>query len=578
MIEVIGTGGTDPYTYVWNNVPGTGVLTNLNEGSYEVVVTDANGCSATQSFNLDAVGSLDLVTPGDTIVCADSISLSAFSSSADTYEWLSGGVVIATGANVTLPVSQAGDIITVNASNGLGCTDSNSFNLSGEPLNVDTNNGVSAACAGTGASLDNLINNPNPTYTWDWIPDSLIASGDGTPTPVFISTVTGLNDIAVIATNMAGCVDTFYFQVDVGGINIDLDTAAIYDCQDLDVDFNIPATFSGAMWDFDDDGAVATGTAVSHTFSEPGDYNVVLTFDPAIACVDSIVQSITVEPMPSNNVTAGPDQNVCDEEMVPLSATGSAPGAILSWYDETGMLIGNGDNIEVMAPPASMLEGIFVVVTSDNADFNCINSDTIFVFNNEVQAQIGPLPTICKEDPGFASSEVPQSSGIITNYSWSSDNESIIFQSEGDPESIIFNNANDGDLIIMEASNDFCSFTDTSMASVLTFEDDADLSADQDTIVLGEEVNFDVFNPLDYILSWDQEVTGSEPDFVGIPLEEGEIIYNLTFTDPETGCSTVRTVTVIVQNNCNRENLFFPNLFTPNGDGMNDILYLRVSL
>jgi gliding motility-associated-like protein len=45
------TGGTGPYTYSWNSVPvqTTPTASEVSAGSYTVIVTDANGCTATNS-------------------------------------------------------------------------------------------------------------------------------------------------------------------------------------------------------------------------------------------------------------------------------------------------------------------------------------------------------------------------------------------------------------------------------------------------------------------------------------------------------------------------------------------------
>src|SRR5205085_12344562 len=42
------TGGTAPYSYLWNTFPAqtTAAATGLLPGSYTVLITDANGCSA----------------------------------------------------------------------------------------------------------------------------------------------------------------------------------------------------------------------------------------------------------------------------------------------------------------------------------------------------------------------------------------------------------------------------------------------------------------------------------------------------------------------------------------------------
>ena len=46
-IDVTVSGGTAPYTYLWNNDATTQDLTDLGPGTYSVVITDANGCNTT---------------------------------------------------------------------------------------------------------------------------------------------------------------------------------------------------------------------------------------------------------------------------------------------------------------------------------------------------------------------------------------------------------------------------------------------------------------------------------------------------------------------------------------------------
>lgn len=51
-IAVHGAGGVPPYTYSWVHGPTTPAITNLNPGNYTVHVTDAQGCAASQTFNI----------------------------------------------------------------------------------------------------------------------------------------------------------------------------------------------------------------------------------------------------------------------------------------------------------------------------------------------------------------------------------------------------------------------------------------------------------------------------------------------------------------------------------------------
>lgn len=53
------TGGTAPYSYSWNGSAGSADTTGLTSGTYEVVVTDANGCTDTSTVIIDDLVSIE---------------------------------------------------------------------------------------------------------------------------------------------------------------------------------------------------------------------------------------------------------------------------------------------------------------------------------------------------------------------------------------------------------------------------------------------------------------------------------------------------------------------------------------
>jgi gliding motility-associated-like protein len=52
--EAIASGGTEPFSYAWSNGMNTGVITELDPGTYTVTVTDAGGCTNTTQVSLSA--------------------------------------------------------------------------------------------------------------------------------------------------------------------------------------------------------------------------------------------------------------------------------------------------------------------------------------------------------------------------------------------------------------------------------------------------------------------------------------------------------------------------------------------
>ena len=52
-IDLFISGGTTPYTFLWSNSAVTEDLTSLSAGNYDVVVTDANGCSVNGNYTVN---------------------------------------------------------------------------------------------------------------------------------------------------------------------------------------------------------------------------------------------------------------------------------------------------------------------------------------------------------------------------------------------------------------------------------------------------------------------------------------------------------------------------------------------
>ena len=90
-IDITVSGGTGPYVYSWSTIDGSGISVTdedqagLEEGTYTVLVTDANGCSFTENFTIiiDDVTAPVIICPGDLIASCDISEQPAYLTYAD---------------------------------------------------------------------------------------------------------------------------------------------------------------------------------------------------------------------------------------------------------------------------------------------------------------------------------------------------------------------------------------------------------------------------------------------------------------------------------------------------------------
>ncbi len=131
MISLDVTGGTGNYTYNWNpNVSSTDEATNLAIGTYDVAITDGNGCSKTVSYDVTVGASfyIDAAPNEATILQGESTNINLFIDTAvtvDTIIWTPSSSLSCSDCKkpIATPSQSTTYIVTVMDNNGCISTD-----------------------------------------------------------------------------------------------------------------------------------------------------------------------------------------------------------------------------------------------------------------------------------------------------------------------------------------------------------------------------------------------------------------------------------------------------------------------
>ncbi len=214
------SGGTPGYSYLWS--PGgqtTNPATSLSSGNYTVLVTDANGCTASQ---LTAVGSTGNTPAPPTFISGpagvckkqNGVLFCVFPEPGAVYNWtLPTGITAvgqATGPCISVKVSTKfkGGFICVRVNNACGTSSLSCKNVvmikkkPKTPLDI---NGSVSLCPSTDGSYSIAPVAGASGYIWSGQNGLQIISGQGT-TSVVVRAPAGFNggDLKVKASNCAG--------------------------------------------------------------------------------------------------------------------------------------------------------------------------------------------------------------------------------------------------------------------------------------------------------------------------------------------------------------------------------------
>jgi hypothetical protein len=196
---VTPTGGTGPYTYLWDdpNTQTDSLADGLPAGNYNVTVTDTNGCQVIVSTSIATNSAITLALSSSVPVACNTDSSATITATAAggtgtlNYLWDDSGAqttAVATGlANGTYSV-------VVTDTNGCSVMDSLSFGLVAS-VSSSTDPVCGSFCNGTATLLATGGSGPL-TYLWD---------DPNTQTTVTVSNLCSGGTFTGIATDSAGC-------------------------------------------------------------------------------------------------------------------------------------------------------------------------------------------------------------------------------------------------------------------------------------------------------------------------------------------------------------------------------------
>lgn len=342
-------------SYQWQDGSVDPQLDISSGGLFSVVATDANGCVATDSFEVVLLPLPTINVPANLSFCENSMLVIDAGPGYDTYQWSNGG----TGQSIQ--VQQAGNYgLTVTSANG--CPSSRLISVAELPLPEPALEGELFFCQSASTSLslsvpggyDEIIwsdGTTGPTATFDtpgtysfWVQgpngcaeeqafavfelaptpvdingDTLICEGNNTLLDAGIgyasylwssgdttSTIeTGLSgQYAITVTNALGCEGWDTIQVMTQALpTIDLGADSAFICRDQSIILDAGSGLASYLW--------STGaTTSSIQVTVPGNYEVAVSDN--LGCTAQAAIAV-IQPAPPQPVTTG-DLNLCPGE------------------------------------------------------------------------------------------------------------------------------------------------------------------------------------------------------------------------------------------------------------------------
>ena len=570
-------------TYEWSPLTGihfvdpqdssTAWVIGIEDFTYNVTISD-DFCSLDTFINVVIADTQEFDIAGDSIVCDENVQLIASGATGiGTYQWSLDedfATIIHEGDTLNTVLIGTSDTYFVQFTDKT-CGDLVlSYDvrlfvfdlLFAEPFMI---------CPGDTLRPYTVFNLGEGPLTWSWADDIHIVAGGDTNMPDVGVGMDETEDFDLIftATSPTGCTmtDTVSFELmdnPVVDFNFELT-----ECGQFTVCFSIDSSYVGfPSWDFGDPlvtDDISLDAAPCYTYANAGVYDVILSNLTSTCPFETIIKTVTI----NDEITLDPidDQVICLGDNVSFTATSPDNNISFVWCDINGDTLQLGADIEL---PVN--EEFDIIIKAEDPN-GCFNMDTVnvkpFVFDI-----VDDVPEVFCLDEETNIEVIVNGGQDGFTFEWGPDDcvlsggntgSPVLVAADGKTYSVTITNTELGCVIIETYEISIASFT-----IELDAEDQNGLNTD--IINQGDEVTIFVIDPEDtYTYEWSD---GSTDEELVVSPEE-TTTYSVTVTD-DMGCTATDEITITVRlPECDETDVFLPSAFTPNGDGTNDILFLR---
>jgi len=433
--------------------------------------------------------------------------------------------------------------------NGATCSDTLHLTVTNKTPKADAGRDT-AICIGSSVRLGGSSAG-GTTYSWfpaDFLSNPNIAMPLSTPTVTTTYILT--------ATNLAnGCID-----MDTVTITVNPVPTALFEPDPDQCLTGNSFTFTNTSvlgstynWDFAD-GDVSSQVSPVHSFLSARTYTVKLVATAVGGCMDSTTRSVTVHGNPT--VTANNDLSLCRDKSIQLQAAGAQ---LYEWTPAQGLSCDDCPN-----PVATPLTNTTYIVKGIN-NFGCPGFDTLDVtVYQPIQITASPDAVIC------AKQSIDLSASGADSYIWSP-SQGLSSTTIADP---VATPAVTTRYRVVGFDGHNC-FTDTAYVSITvnplpTLQLGPDL-----TLPTGTIHPFTPVTTKGPIVLW-QWTPGTNLSCTDCPDPSATVKTDITYhalIENIYGCTAIDSVNI--RTFCEGSQVFIPNAFSPDGDGVNDILMVR---
>ncbi|HIO73055.1 MAG TPA: PKD domain-containing protein, partial [Flavobacteriales bacterium] len=415
---VTASGGTGPYTYVWDD-PGTQTTDtafNLLANNYNVTVTDANGCTELGTASVSDVGAPSASISGVVHVTCNGGSDGEATVSATggatpyTYGWSTGG----TGTTET---GMSAGTHSATVTDNVGCVGSVNVTITEPPaIVIGTQNPVDITCNGLTDGSITLIASGMSTFNYS------IDSGSTYPNTTGLFTGLSAGTYVVFVQDLSGCTQIGMTLTinEPSAINITTQTATNITCTgDDDGTILIQATGgTGTLMFSIDSGATVTDTTGSFGSLTPGTYGVYV--EDANGCSASGSNLVIDEP------TA---VSIDSETVTNITCNGDGNGTItITASGGTGVLnysINGGSTFSTSGTFSSQPAGTNYAVAVEDANGCSVTGSTLTITEPAVLVlNTASVDASCGQSDGQVSVSPMGGTGAYT-YVWDDPGTSV---------------------------------------------------------------------------------------------------------------------------------------------------------